>query len=262
MSEYSFLIDSMEWSFSRLNSFCQCKYEWYLQYIESAVGQNNFYAEFGKFCHTILEKYAKGELSLFELADYFDAHYDEEVPSMVYHKTADIRQNYRDKAVEYFENIDLDLGKYEILGIEKKCNFTVGGKPFVGYIDLLLRDKKTGGIIILDHKSSEYPLGKRGQVLKSEEKKFKSYKRQLYLYAIQVYNEYGIYPEKVGWNYFKNRKWLFLDFDKADYDEAQNWALSTIAEINEEEKFNPNVDFYYCHNLCRYRNSYCEYKNY
>ena len=151
MSEYSFLIDSMEWSFSRINSFCQCKYEWYLQYIESAVGQNNFYAEFGKFCHTILEKYAKGELSLFELADYFDAHYDEEVPSMVYHKTADIRQSYRDKAVEYFENIDLDLEKYEILGIEKKCNFTVGGKPFVGYIDLLLRDKKTGGIIILDH---------------------------------------------------------------------------------------------------------------
>ena len=35
-----------------------------------------------------------------------------------------------------------------------------------------------------------------------------------------------------------------------------------LHSINSEEKFNPTVDFYYCHKLCRYRNSYCEYKNY
>ena len=93
MSEYNFLIDNMIWSFSRLNSFCICKYEWYLQYIEEAEGTNNFYAEFGKFCHKILEMYAKGELGLFELSDYFVEHYDEEVKEFVYHKTADIREN-------------------------------------------------------------------------------------------------------------------------------------------------------------------------
>lgn len=63
MSEYNFLIDNMIWSFSRLNSFCICKYEWYLQYIEEAEGTNNFYAEFGKFCHKILEMYAKVSLA-------------------------------------------------------------------------------------------------------------------------------------------------------------------------------------------------------
>lgn len=262
MSDYSFLIDNMEWSFSRVNSFCQCKYEWFLQYIEMADGEDNFYAEFGKLCHKILEKYAKGELTIFELAEYFDENYDKEVPSAIYHKSTNIREKYREKAIDYFENIDLDLTKYEILGIEKKCNFKVGDKNFVGYIDLLLRDKTTGGIIVLDHKSSEFPIGKKGKVLKSEEKKFQSYKRQLYLYSIQVHNEYGVYPEKIGWNYFKNREWLFLDFNKDDYEEAQNWALSTIVEINNTDDFNPNVDFYYCHNLCRYRNFFCEYKNY
>jgi hypothetical protein len=233
-----------------------------LQYIEEAKGSNNFYAEYGKFCHKILEMYAKGELGLFELADYFVEHYDEEVKETVYHKMADIRENYKEKAIEYFENIDLDLSKYDVLGIEKKCNFEIDGKPFVGYIDLLLRDKVTGGIIILDHKSSEYPVGKRGKVLKSEEKKYLSYKRQLYLYAIQVYNEYGIYPEKIAWNYFKQRKWMVLDFNENEYFEAQKWALDTLKEIDKEEKFPPTVDFYYCHNLCKFRNSYCEYKNY
>lgn len=262
MSEYQFIIDNMIWSFSNLNSFNQCKYEWYLQRIERADGKNNFYAEYGSFCHKILEKYAKGELGLFELAEYFELNYDKEVTEFVYHKTADIRQNYKEKGIDYFENIDLDLNSYEILGIEKKCNFEVEGKPFIGFIDLLLKDKQNGDIIVLDHKSSEYPIGKRGKILKSEQKKFQSYKRQLYLYAIQVYNEYGVYPVKLVWNFFKQQKWLAIPFDKDEYLEAQKWAIDTIHQIEKEEDFPPTVDFYYCHNLCRYRNSYCEYKNY
>lgn len=262
MSEYNFLIDNMVWSFSRLNSFCICKYEWYLQYIEEAKGTNNFYAEFGKFCHKILEKYAKGELGIFELADYFVEHYDEEVKEVVYHKTADIRESYKEKAIEYFENIDLDLDKYEILGIEKQCDFKLDGKRFTGFIDLLLKEKDTGDIIVLDHKSSEYPYGKRGKILKSEKEKYESYKKQLYLYSIQVYEEYGVYPKKFVWNYFKNRKWDSVEFDLDEYEATKKWAINTLNEIRDTDEFPPTVDFYYCHNLCKFRNSYCEYKNY
>ena len=262
MSEYNFLIDNMIWSFSRLNSFCICKYEWYLQYIEEAEGTNNFYAEFGKFCHKILEMYAKGELGLFELSDYFVEHYDEEVKEFVYHKTADIRENYKQKAIEYFDNIDIDFGKYEILGIEKKCDFEINGYKFTGYIDLLLREKDTGKIVLIDHKSSKYPYGKKGKLLKSEKDKFQQYKRQLYLYSIQVFNEYGVFPDRIGWNYFGDRKWDFLDFNKEDYEEAKKWAIDTLEEVRNISEFPPTVDFYYCHNLCKFRNSYCEYKNY
>ena len=262
MSQYSFLIDNMTWSFSRLNSFCTCKYEWYLQYIEGCTGDNNFYAEYGSFCHKILEMYAHGKLSIFELADYFNEHFDEAIPSSIYSKTTDIRGKYRKLGTEYFENIDLDFDNYEILGIELKCDFEIDGKKFTGFIDLLLREKATGDIILQDHKSAEYPIGKRGKMLKSEVDKFEQYKKQLYLYCVQVYKDYGVFPKKIGWNYFKNRKWLFLDFNKKDYDEAIEWAKQTIVEINETEFFPPNPDFYYCHNLCRFRNSYCEYKNY
>lgn len=252
----------MTWSFSRLNSFCVCKHEWFLQYIEGYKGENNFYAEFGSFCHKILEKYEKGELDVLELADYFEEHFDEEIPTVVYNKGSDTREKYKRLGKEYFENIDLDLNKYEVLGIEKKCDFEIEGFQFTGYIDLLLKDKSDGSLILVDHKSSEYPYGKRGSLLKSEKEKFESYKKQLYLYSAQVYKDYCAFPKKIGWNYFKNRKWLFLDFNKTEYDEAIKWALGTIGEINQTEFFPPSPDFYYCHNLCRFRNSYCEYKNY
>ena len=257
MSQYSFMIDNMVWSFSRINSFNVCPYEWYLQYIEGLQGENNFYAEFGTYCHKILEKYEKGELGIFDLADYFVDHFDEEIKSNVSNP-----EKYIELGKSYFENIDLDLGNYEVLGIEKKCDFELEGRKFTGFIDLLLKDKETGEIVLIDHKSSKYPLGKRGGVLKSEAEKFDQYKKQLYIYCTQVYNEYGVFPTKIGWNYFKDQKWLVLDFVKEEYDEAIKWALKTIVEINDTEYFAPNPSFYYCANLCRFRNSYCEFKNY
>ena len=260
MSQYSFMIANMTWSYTRLSSFIQCPYEWYLQYIEGCNGDNNFYAEYGKYCHVILEKYAKKELGLFELPDYFLEHFDEYISQDASDRTGERREKYKKLGKSYFENIDFDFDKYEILGIEKKCEFKIDGKPFVGFIDLLLKDRKTGEIILLDHKSSEYPIGKKGKVLKSEQEKFKGYKRQLYLYCIQVFNDYGVFPNKIGWNYFKAQKWLFLDFDKNEFEEAKQWALSVIGEINQEDDFSPNTDFFYCHNLCRFRNQYCEYK--
>ncbi len=260
MSQYSFMIDNMTWSYTRLSSFSQCPYEWYLQYIENCSGDNNFYAEFGKYCHVILEKYANGELGLFDLVDYYEAHFDENVGVDVRDSSGERRTKYFDLGKSYFENIDIDFDSYEILGVELKCDFKIDKYPFIGFIDLLLKEKKTGDIILIDHKSSEYPMGKRGKILKSEQEKFKGYKRQLYLYCIQVYNDYGVFPKKIGWNYFKAQQWLFVNFDEKEFEEAKQWALGVIGEINEAEEFPPNQDFFYCMNLCRFRNQYCEYK--
>lgn len=250
------MIDNMVWSFSRLNSFKTCPYEWYLQYIEGISGEDNFYAEFGSYCHKILEKYEKSELSVFELADFFVDHFDEYIKTDIYNK-----EKFVEAGKSYFENIDLDLSNYDILGIEKKCDFDLDNKKFMGYIDLLLRDKKTGDVILIDHKSSKYPIGKKGNVLKSEEEKFEQYKKQLYLYCVQVKKDYGVFPKKIGWNYFKEQKWLILDFENEEFLNSISWALQTIVEINNTDYFAPNPSFYYCNNLCRFRNSCCEYKS-
>lgn len=51
-------------------------------------------------------------------------------------------------------------------------------------------------------------------------------------------------------------KWLFYLRD------GKKWAIDTLEEVRNTSEFPPTVDFYYCHNLCKFRNSYCEYKNY
>ena len=116
-------MDTMTWSFSRLNSYYNCAYEWYLHYLECSKAENGFFGEYGSLIHKILEKYIKGELSLFDLNQYYEENFNESVPhDAPPNKYVDIRQSYYDKGIEYLNNIDLDLDRYEILGVEKEIH--------------------------------------------------------------------------------------------------------------------------------------------
>ena len=258
--ELDFILDTMTWSFSRLNSFYNCQYEWYLHYVQCNKSENGFFGEYGSLIHKILEKYEKGELSLFELNQYYEDHFDADVPhNAPPNKFVDIRQSYYEKGMDYFDNIDLDLGKYEVLGVEKKVEFTIVGKDFVGYIDLLVRDKETGEIIIIDHKSASIKILKNGNISKSDQQHFLDFKRQLYLYGIQVLKEYGT-VSKLKWNMFKDQKWIEIPWVQSEYEEAIQWAEDTLKLIESEKEWSPKQDFYYCNYLCGQRNHACEYK--
>lgn len=259
--ELDFLLDTMTWSFSRLNSFYNCPYEWKLRYIDCNKSENGFFGEYGSLIHKILEKYEKGELSLFELNDYYEEHFSESVPhDAPPNKYVDIKQSYYEKGLDYFNNIDLDLDKYEVLGVEKEVRFQIAGKNFVGYIDLLLKEKETGKIIILDHKSASIKILKNGKVSKSDQEHVREFIRQLCLYAIPVIEEYG-HVDELWWNLFKDKNWLKMPFNKEDYDEAIQWAEDTLKLIETEKEWLPNnSSSYYCNYLCGQRNNACEYK--
>lgn len=255
-----FVLSTFVWSFSRLNSFYNCPYEWRLQYIEQNTAESGFFAEYGSFMHEILEKYAKGELSIFELNHYYTEYFDEKIPHEAPpNKHVDIRQSYYEKGAEYLNMIDMDFSRYEILGVEKKVSFVLFGKEFVGYIDLLLQDKKTKEIIIVDHKSSTIKLLKSGKVSKTDEEHFKTFKRQLYMYAIPIIEEYG-HVHKLRWNMFKDRKWIEIEYSRQDYEEMLVWVKDTLKKIEKETEWKPNPDEYYCRYLCGQRNHACEYK--
>ena len=259
--ELDFLLDTMTWSFSRLNSFYNCPYEWKLRYIDCNKSENGFFGEYGSLIHKILEKYEKGELSLFELNDYYKEHFSENVPhDAPPNKYVDIKQSYYEKGLDYFNNIDLDLDKYEVLGVEKEVRFQIAGKDFVGYIDLLLKEKETGRIIILDHKSASIKILKNGKVSKSDQEHVREFIRQLCLYAIPIIEEYG-HVDELWWNLFKDKNWLKMPFNKEDYDEAIKWAEDTLKLIETEKEWLPNnSSSYYCNYLCGQRNNACEYK--
>lgn len=250
----------MDWSFSRLNSFYNCPYEFYLHYIECCKSEQNFFSEYGSLIHSVLEKYAKGELSLFELNQYYEEHFNEIIPhDAPPNKYIDIRQSYFDKGIDYLDNIDLDFSKYEILGVEKNVEFELFGKKFIGFIDLLVRDKDSGEIIIIDHKSASIKILKNGNISKSDQQHFLNFRRQLYLYSIPIIEEYGS-VSRLKWNMFKDRKWIEIPWKKDEYDETIQWVKDTLELIAKETEWAPHPDPYYCRYLCGQRNNACEYK--
>ena len=262
MSNYEFIVENMTFSFSRLNY--TCLHEFYLNYIECLDGLDNFYGQVGGFCHSILEMYAKGELEIFELATYFEEHYFEYVTEPApFNKYKDLGEDTYYKCLEYFENIDLLFEDYEVLGIEKKVSFEIGGYPMIGYIDLLLRDKKSDDIIIVDHKLSTLKKLKSGKISKADQQHFIEFKRQTYLYSKAIIEEYG-HVDRLKWNMYKMRDWIEIEWNEDEYNEAIAWASSTINELIKTKEWPPKdscgPNDFYCHNLCGQRDN-CIYMN-
>ena len=270
MSEYKDKIDQMRWSYSRLTSFGRCKYEFYLNYIvnddEKYLSERNYYAEVGSFMHDILakilNKYIKNTnsptLNLDEAAQYYVDNFD----NNVFYK---VRKSTMDKTFEmcadYLANLKADcLKDYEVLGVELKTEFKINGYDFIGFIDLLLRDKKDNALIIVDHKSLPYPLKLNGEVKKNFAHSFEEYKKQMYLYSFGIKEKYGEFPKMICWNHFKdNGKIVSIPFKNGEYEAAVKWFIDTIHEIESEEDFSPTLNYFYCTNLCDFRNC-CEYR--
>lgn len=262
MSDYNFILDTMTWSFSRLNY--TCPYEFKLHYIDCHTGIENYFSQYGTLCHKVLEKYANGELSLFELAPYYEEHFDEEVwMDAPYIKGGDLKENYFYKGLDFFSNLEPFLEAYDILGVEKEVRFQIDGRDIVGYIDLLLREKETGRIIIWDWKSGSLKLLKNGKVsnAQKEQEHFAEFKRQLYLYSIPVIEEYGK-VDALHWGLFKDGNNIEIPWDEKELEETIDWVRERIAKLYAEEEWLPKDGAcdkdYYCRYLCGQR-EICEY---
>lgn len=258
MNENDFIISTMKWSFSRLESFYQCKYAWKKIYIDCEEKQQNAFAQYGSLVHKLLEEYEKGVIDIFSISDEYERRFPEEVTEdFPPNKYVDMRSSYFEKGRNYLENLDLDLDEYEVLGIEKQVDFEIAGKPFIGFIDLLLKDKEER-IIILDHKSASMKWNKNNTISKTVAEKMKMYKRQLYLYAKAIIDNGGN-VSFLEWNFFNDQKKYRIPFVQEEYEEALNWAEETIKLIEQETEWLPNSDYWMCNNLCDCRCG-CEYR--
>lgn len=249
------------WSFSRLESYNHCPYAWYKHYIEGEDGEASFYSQNGTDVHEILDAVNKGDIALEDAA----AEYIERFEYNDYPVRDSIRESTLEKCASFFTDYDLwwlDEANYEVVASEKELFFEIGGYQFHGFIDLLLRDRETGGLVIVDYKSSDWPLKKNGEPLKSTEARFKSQKRQEYLYAEAVKQNYGETPIALSWLFFKVQKYLAIPLKDDEWEEAKAWAISTIAKIEADSEYRENRDDYMmCSVLCGFRNS-CEYKEF
>lgn len=260
MNVYNKDLDDMIWSYSRLTTYHNCPYEFYLNYIlkdnENYLCEGNYYAEVGSFVHSILERILNKEITVEEAHQYYK---DEFETNVCYQVDEKIMNKTYEACADYFENLNFDwLKDYEILGVELQTDFYIKGYKFIGFIDLLLRDKADKKIILLDHKSAQYPLKLDGKPLKTQEKSFDKYKKQMYLYSYFIKEKYGEFPKELWWNHFKVNKIAKIKFDEKEYQQSINWVLKTLKSIYSDDNYKADKNYFYCHNLCNFRNS-CEY---
>lgn len=265
MSEYSFILDEMLWSFSSIDTYENCPYNFYLNYIEKHKQKRNSFSDYGSFCHKLLEDYFKGNLLSFELYDKFNDEYMEKVLDAFppIRGGGRLYDSYYESGKEYFyntDNLDKITDTYDILGVEHRHKFKIDKYNFTGILDLELKNKK-GWYEIGDHKSK----GKQTKTRLSKKDNPNDWTqltdgryipfhliKQLYIYSKPFYETYKEYPKYLNLNMFRIGDWYTVEFNEKDYIRSLNWAKDTINKIYNDNdwKTNKKQSDYFCRNIC------------
>lgn len=133
---------------------------------------------------------------------------------------------------------------YETLAIEERFEIDIMGNAFVGVVDLVLRDKVNGDIIVYDHKSKS---------MQSLKKDIDGCKRQLYVYAAFIKEKYGVYPKLLRFNMFRYNEFVDEQFSMEKYEATLKWVADTIARIKKETEWPVSSSGYFCKFICSVR---------
>ena len=154
------------WSWSRMNTFLNSKYEYLLKYILKIPEDrcDSCYTTLGTICHDTLDKFYEGEIEYSDMIDDYNDGYttaiiiaDLKFNRSDEEKNKSIGEKYNDNLIHFFENHT--VYKHKLL-IEKPIVVNINGNIFVGYIDGLYKDDE-GYYHILDFKSSSIYTGKK-----------------------------------------------------------------------------------------------------
>lgn len=235
-------------SFSQLTTVEECPYEYFLLKMAGVEPEENAFAQAGNLCHQLLAGWAKGEIPIKELPVQWIQRFAKTVTAEFpnYLATKGYAEKLFDSVLTYFEQFDGFMG-YDIIGAEKEFHSSIAGVPFIGIIDLILRDKETGGIVLVDHKSCS---------LSSFRKNKEQMYRQLMLYSKYCADTYGEFPEKLCFNLFKEHMLDERPFDREGYVAARLWAEAVIESMKAKDMidwFETKPDFFRCVNLCNCR---------
>ena len=202
---------------------------------------NNAFAEYGTLCHELLEDWANGEKLAFELADAYAERFDTEVVHYFPPFPRDMGQRYYDAGHQYFLGFDGFGSQYEVVAAEQRFTLQIAGWPFVGVMDLVLRDKTTGKLIVIDHKSKS---------AKTMKQHMSVYRKQLYLYAAAVEQAYGEPPSHISFNLFRENEMVTEAYDPAVMAEVLQWVEDMIATILSDDTWEARPSRYFCDHIC------------
>lgn len=182
-----------------------------------------------------------------ELADAYEAEYDEAVKHYFPPFPKGLAGRYYDEGLQYFRSFDGFGDDMEILSVEDKFELDIRDNRFVGIADLVLRDRNSGGITVIDHKSKSMNSMKKAQYENT---------RQLYTYAAYVKERFGAFPTLLRFNMFRYGVNIDEPFSMERYAETMDWIERTIAEIRAEREWKVSSSSYFCRFICSTR-LYC-----
>lgn len=229
------------WSFSKLSAYETCPRMFYLNYIAKKPDMDNAFGMYGTVCHDVLERWARGELLDFELEDAYEKLYDEKMTLPFPPFPRGMGGKYFTAGKEYFAGFEGFGDEYEILSAEEKFETIIGGYRFSGICDLVLRHKVTGDIIVIDHKSKS---------MNSMKKELATYKKQLYIYAIYVKEQFGVYPKLLRFNMFKDGVFIDEEFSEEKLQDVKDWIASCIEKIMQDTTWQYTPSQYFCDHIC------------
>lgn len=248
----------MVWSYSRVSSFDDCPYKWFLTYLykdeagKSLKKKSGFFAEYGSYIHLILQMYLSGVLPRQELSTFYVTHFKSNVRAKAPNQK--IYRNYFEQGFQYLDSISFPERK--ILGVEERVDFTFAGKPWTGFIDVVGDDNR---LIITDHKSRTLkPRSKRSKPTKADAE-LDDYLRQLYVYSAAVKDKYQRFPDILEFNCFRSQTMIQEPFDIERYHMVEQWAKEEINRITCNDSWKANPDYWRCNFLCDVCKE-CEYK--
>ena len=154
MSDYSEILDKQRWSFSSLSNFNTCPYGFKLTYIDKMDREQNFYAEFGLLVHEVLMLFFQGKIEPFELSQVYKEKFNEFVKSPLPAYQSNLKGNYYNFGLNFFDNFDFDRDNYIPMFIEDTINVDYKGLKLVVKPDLVLYDKNKEIATLYDYKTS------------------------------------------------------------------------------------------------------------
>ena len=235
MGQNDFILDGMRWSFSSVNTYNTCPQAFRLGYLDALPRVDNAFSDWGTFMHSLMEKYFRGEAEFFELSQIYVNEYQNNVRCQFpFNKFCDLSERYYNAGKEYLDKFEGLFEGCEVIGVELKVQLMIEGRPFVGVIDLLLKDGDD--YIIADHKSKGRWTSKR---------ELSEYARQLYLYAFYVLEHHGRWPKLLVFHMVRNGGELVeIPFAESDALAARQWFLDTIDAIYADAKFESTPNTY------------------
>lgn len=238
--------DNFTWSFSSLSSYRTCPRGWYLRHVEGIEGEGNFFSDSGLACHRCLEDWAKGNCPQIMLAEAFEDEWNRNVTHNPPPYQPFLKEKTYNQLLTFFSQFEgFGEGK-EILSVERPFVIKVPGNHgnylVKGIADIVIADRRTHIPIVLDYKTKSKVAMKKDMEL---------YTHQLYIYAMWCKEEFGVYPERMGFYLLKDPEGDYsVAFTEDGLNKTIEWIEETVDAIKADTDWVPHQSQYFCDNIC------------